>query len=185
MGKIILFNMVTLEGFFSGLNGEIDWHHTDDEFDHFAAEQLSSVDTLLFGRITYEGMASYWTTEAALINDPIVAEQMNSLSKIVVSRTLEKADWQNTTLLRDAEALRQLKEQSGKDLMIFGSARLSTSLTHLGLIDEYRIMVNPVILGEGIPLFSGVNEQLPLKLLITRAFRSGNVLLIYQPLEAK
>lgn len=182
MGKLIVFNMVTLDGFFEGPNGEIDWHHVDEEFNQFAAEQLNSVDMLLFGRVTYQLMAQYWPTPTAIKNDPIIAKKMNAKSKIVCSRTLKKTDWNNTRLIGEntAEELSKMKARPGKDLIIFGSANLAGSLTVLGLIDEYRLMVNPVVLGGGRPLFKPGGNRLDLKLLTARAFRSGNVLLCYQ-----
>ncbi|GCE14545.1 dihydrofolate reductase family protein [Tengunoibacter tsumagoiensis] len=183
MRKVIVFVMVTLDGFFSGPDGELDWHVVDEEFNNFANEQLASVDTLLFGRVTYQSMASYWPTSGVLEDDPIIAHKMNTFSKIVFSRTLEQAEWENTRLVKDhlAEEILQLKQQPGKDLIIFGSSTLSASLLNLGLIDELRIMVNPVVLGKGQPLFKGIEEKLPLTRFDTRTFQSGNVLLFYRP----
>jgi dihydrofolate reductase len=183
MRKVIVFMMVTLDGFFAGPNGEIDWHVVDEEFNEFAIEQLNSVDVLLFGRVTCELMASYWPTPAATTNDPIVADKMNHLPKIVFSRTLSSVEWQNTRLVKEniAEEIAKLKQQPGKDLIIFGSSDLAVTFIQDGLIDEYRIMVNPVVLGNGKPLFKGIKGQLKLKLLKTKTFRSGNVLLYYQP----
>ncbi len=185
MRKVIVFMMVTLDGFFEGPNGEIDWHVVDEEFNEFAINQLNSVDVLLFGRVTYELMASYWPTPAATANDPIVADKMNSLSKIVFSKTLEKVEWQNTRLVKEnvAEEIAKLKQQPGKDLIIFGSSDLAVTFIQDGLLDEFRIMVNPVVLGNGKPLFKGIKDKLDLKLLKTRPFSSGNVLLYYQPAE--
>jgi dihydrofolate reductase len=181
--------MVTIDGFFAGANGEIDWHSTDDEFNNFAIEQASSsvVDMILFGRVTYQMMASYWPTPTAINDDPIVAHMMNNTPKIVFSRTLEKAEWNNTRLIRDhvAEEIIQLKQQPGKDLILFGSANLMATLVQQDLIDEHRIMVNPVVLGSGTPLFQGVHSSLKLKLANTRVFRNGNVLLTYQPVRGE
>jgi len=185
MRKIILFNMVTLDGFFEGPNGEIDWHNVDAEFNEFAIDQLNSADGLLFGRVTYQLMANYWPTPSAIKDDPVVAGLMNRLPKMVFSRTLAKAEWNNTRLVkgaeRVAEEIARLKQQPGKDWLLFGSADLASTLTPLGLIDEYRIMVNPVVLGGGKPLFRGVKQKLNLKLVNAKTFRSGNVLLYYQP----
>jgi dihydrofolate reductase len=183
MRKIFLFMMVTLDNYFEGPNAEIDWHNVDAEFNEFAIAQLKSVDALLFGRLTYQMMASYWPTPAALEDDPIVAARMNHIQKIVFSKTLDSADWENTLLVKEnaIEALQQLKQQPGKDMAIFGSAELTASLSNHGLIDEYRIMVNPVVLGSGKPLFAGLNGRLNLKLLKAKTFKSGNVLLYYQP----
>lgn len=183
MRKVIMFNMMTLDGIFEGPNADISWHQVDDEFNEFAVEQLKTVDMILFGRVTYEGMASYWTTPNAIEDDPIVAGNMNSFPKIVFSRTLNKAEWNNTRLIKEniSGEVQKLKQQPGKDMIIFGSANLVASFAKLGLIDEYRIIVNPVILGEGMPLFKSADEQLKLHLLKSRAFANGNVLLYYQP----
>lgn len=182
MRKLIVFVMTTLDGFFEGPNQTIDWHNVDAEFNEFAINQLNSVDALLFGRVTYEGMASYWPTPMAIKDDPIVAEKMNSIAKFVFSRTLDKVTWQNTRLIKEnigAEVAR-LKGQPGKDLIIFGSSGFSVSLIQYSLIDEFRLMVNPVILGGGTTLFKGLARPLGLKLLDTKAFNSGNVLLTYK-----
>jgi dihydrofolate reductase len=183
MGKVIAFNMATLDGFFAGPDGEIDWHHVDEEFNEFAIAQLNSAGGLLFGRVTYQGMAGYWPTDVAIKNDPVVADKMNTLPKIVFSRTLEKVDWNNTRQVKGniPEEISKLKQQPGKDWLLFGSADLASTLMNYGLIDEYRVMVNPVVLGSGKPLFKGVKDRLELKLASAKTFRNGNVLLCYQP----
>jgi len=175
--------MITIGGFFEGPNQDIGWHTVDEEFNEFAIDQLDSVDILLFGRVTYELMASYWLTELDLKDDPIVAEKMNSKAKLVFSRTLGKADWNNTRLVKEniSDEILKVKSQPGKDLIIFGSSDLSASLAQAGLIDEYRLMVSPVILGSGKNILHGLPQPLELKLLKTRLFRNGNVLLYYQP----
>ena len=185
MRKVILFNMVTLDGFFEGPNGEIDWHNADEEFNEFAVHQVNTADGLIFGRVTYELMASYWPTPAAQADDPIVAEKMNTMPKIVFSRTLNTVGWNNTRLVKGdaAEEISKIKQQPGRDLLIFGSADLASNLTNLGLIDEYRIMVNPVVLGKGKPLFKDIKGKLNLRLLRTRNFSNGNVLLYYEPVK--
>jgi len=182
--KLYSFNMVTLDGFFEGTEPwSIDWHNADEEFNDFAIEQLNTLGTILFGRLTYQGMAGYWRSPAALESDPVVAGAMNSLNKIVFSKTLETADWNNTRLVKDniADEIARLKQQPGKDLALFGSANLMSTLMKLNVIDEHRLMVNPVVLGRGTPLFQGVDDRLALKLIGTRAFKNGNVLLTYQP----
>jgi dihydrofolate reductase len=183
MRKLILFNLISVDGFFAGPNGEIDWHNVDEAFSDFAIDQLNSTDGLLFGRVTYQMMASYWPSPDAVKDDPIVAGKMNALPKFVFSRTLDKAEWNNTRLVKEnaAEEISKLKNQPGKDLFLFGSADLASSLTPRGLIDEYRILVNPVVLGQGKPLFKNARERLHLKLASTRTFPSGNILLVYQP----
>ena len=183
MRKLIFFMLTTLDGYYAGPNGEIDWHNVDDEFNEFAIDQLNSVDTLLFGRVTYEGMASYWPTPDAIADDPVVAGKMNQLQKIVFSKTLDKVVWENTRLIKAnaPEEIAKLKEQPGKDLIIFGSSDLAVTLIPYGSIDEYRIMVNPIVLGNGKPVFKGIKDKLKLRLIKTKTFRSGNVLLFYQP----
>ena len=178
-----MFNFMTLDGFFEGLNKEIDWHNVDEEFNEFANEQLGSAHTLLFGRVTYELMSSYWQSQAAIKDDPVIAEKMNTIPKIVFSRTLKGAEWNNTRLIKEniAEEIKQLKQESGKDILILGSADLSITLRGLGVIDEYRIMINPVILGKGNSLFKSPNDKFNLDLIKTRVFDSGNVLLCYEP----
>jgi len=183
MRKLFSFNMVTLDGFFEGPNQDISWHNVDAEFNEFAIEQTSTGDTLVFGRVTYQLMASYWPTPDAIKDDPVVADYMNRVPKVVVSRTLKKAEWNNTRLIKDhvAEEITKLKQQPGKDIAVFGSANLLSTLMQLDLVDEHRIMVNPVILGNGNPLFKRTENKLGLKLVRTRTFGNGNVLLCYQP----
>ena len=183
MRKLFAFNMVTLDGFFEGPNRDISWHNVDDEFNKFAIEQTGAVGAILFGRVTYELMASYWPTPAAQSDDPIVANLMNTLPKMVFSRTLQKAEWNNTRLIKDnvAEEVLKMKQGPGHDLAVFGSADLLSSLLRLGLIDEHRVMINPVLIGSGTPLFRNIDQKVNLKLVKTRTFESGNVLLYYQP----
>jgi dihydrofolate reductase len=184
MRNVFLFMMLTLDGYFEGPDQDIGWHNVDEEFNEFAIHQLNDVETLLFGRVTYEGMASYWPTPFAKENDPIIAEKMNTVPKLVFSKTLDTAEWNNSRLVKEniAEEVSKLKQQPGKDLAIFGSSTLAVTLLQMGLIDELRIMVNPVVLGNGKPLFKGIHDKLNLKLLKTKTFRSGNVLLYYQPI---
>ncbi|MCL5612172.1 MAG: dihydrofolate reductase family protein [Chloroflexi bacterium] len=182
MRKLFSFNMMTLDGFLEGSKWDLSWHNVDAEFNEFAIAQLNEIDMLLFGRVTYEGMAGYWSTPDAAKNDPVVAGLMNQIPKIVFSKTLDKADWNNTRLVKDhiADEISKLKQQSGKNLAIFGSANLMSKLMQMNLVDEHRVMVNPVILGAGTPLFQTKNK-LNLKLLKTRTFKNGNVLLCYEP----
>lgn len=183
MRKLFLFMMTSLDGFFEGPDHDLGWHNTDEEFNDFAIAQLGEVDTLLFGRTTYEMMAAYWPTSSAIADDPVVAEKMNSISKVVASRTLGKSEWNNSRLVKDdiTGQVAELKRQPGKDLAIFGSSDLTVSLMQAGLVDELRIMVNPVVLTHGKRLFEGLDGQYKLKLLKTRTFDSGNVLLYYRP----
>jgi dihydrofolate reductase len=183
MRKIFSFLVTTLDGYYEGPNQEFDWPIVDEEFNTFALEQLDEVDTLMFGRATYEGMAAYWPTPAAQDDDPTVAAKMNGLSKIVVSRTLDTADWANTRVINAdvAGELIRLKQEPGKDIVILGSSDLTVNLLRLGLVDELRIMVNPIVLGDGKSLFWTADERINLTLLAARPFSSGNVLLYYRP----
>ena len=182
MRKTYLFMMISIDGFFEGPDHDLYWHNVDQEFVRFAVDQLSATDTILFGRKTYEMMASFWPTDEAKAADPLTAAAMNETPKVVFSRTLEKAEWQNTRLVRDGvkEAVEDLKRQPGKDIAVFGSSDLAVSLFQVGLLDELRIMVNPVVLGGGKRLFEGIDGRLNLTLIASRAFGNGNVLLAYQ-----
>jgi dihydrofolate reductase len=181
--KLVSFMVVTLDGYYEGPDGEFDWPNVDDEFYEFSISQLNDIDTLLFGRVTYEGMASFWPTPAALEADPAVAERMNAISKIVFSSTLDTADWQNTRLVDGnvADTVTELKQQPGMDLALFGSPSLTVRLLEQGLVDELRVMVHPILLGAGKSLFRGLNERVPVQLTRTTTFSSGNVLLRYRP----
>lgn len=186
MRKLFVFNLVTLDGYFEGPSREIDWHNVDAEFNKYAVDMLNSVDTLLFGRVTYELMASFWPTPDAIKNDPIVAEKMNSLPKIVFSRTLDKVAWHNTRLVKDniEEEIEKMKQLPGKDMALLGSGSIVTQFAQRGLMDEYRIMVNPIVLGDGKTLFRGIKDRLRLKLMKTRTFANGNVLHYYEPIRS-
>ena len=185
MRKLTAFNFVTLNGFFEGPNRDISWHKHGAEENEYAAEGLGSESTLLFGRVTYEMMASYWPTPIAMKNDPTVAEGMNNADKIVFARTLKKAEWSNTRLVKDniVDEIRKLKKLPGKDMTVLGSGSIVTQFAEQGLIDEYAVMVDPVVLGDGTSIFKGIRHKLDLKLTSTRAFKSGVVLLCYEPLE--
>lgn len=184
MGKVIFFNLMTLDGYFEGSNQDINWHNVDKEFDQFSIEQLEAAKGLIFGHTTYDLMASFWPSEGARRDDPVVAGWMNRLPKYVFSKNLKKADWQNTTLItRDASAeLKKLKQQTDGDLFIFGSADLAQTFFKDGLIDEIRALLNPLLLGNGTPLFKPSQERINLKLIQVRAFNNSNVLLYYQVL---
>lgn len=184
MRKVIMFNMMTLDGYFEGeKKWDIEWHRTDQEFNEFSIEQLKNTGGIIFGKTTYEGMASYWQSPSAFESDPVVAELMNALPKFVFSKTLEKAEWNNSFLLNGdaAKELIEIKRQPGGDLFIFGSAELSSTFIMNGLIDEFRLMVNPIVLGRGKPLFKEIGGNLELKLKDVRTFNNGNVLLSYIP----
>jgi dihydrofolate reductase len=183
MRRILAFLVVTVDGYYEGPDQEFDWPVVDEEFNEFGLQQLDEVDTLLFGRVTYEGMASYWPTPAAEQDDPRVAARMNGLPKLVVSRTLDRADWADTRIVKGdvAAELTRLKQRPGKDIAVFGSSDLVVSLLGMGLVDELRIMVHPVVLGAGKSLFRTAPERVRLRLVEARTFRSGSVLLTYRP----
>jgi dihydrofolate reductase len=179
MRRLIMWNMVTLDGFFEGGKPwEIDWHSWGDDLEQLSLQQLGSADLLVFGRRTYQGMADYWQTATGA-----VAELMNDIPKVVFSRTLDSADWRNTRLVKtDAETeMAGLKAGSGKDMFIFGSADLSATLMKASLIDEYRLGLNPIVLGGGNPLFKPLPFRMPMKLIEARPLESGCVILRYAP----
>lgn len=184
MRHLASFIMTSLDGFHEGPGHSLDWHHVDAEFNRFANDQLDRADTLIFGRRTYELMASYWSTPDALRDDPEVASRMNDMPKLVLSRNLPAADWAGTTILRGTDELAALRARDGRDMLVLGSARLTASLAGSGLLDELRIMINPVALGRGTSVLDGLDGSLELRLLTTRTFESGNVLLTYEPAPA-
>jgi dihydrofolate reductase len=175
-----MWNLMTLDGYFEGAKGwDLDWHGFvwGDELERLSLEQASASDTLLFGRATYEGMAAYWSTATGEI-----ADYMNKVRKIVFSRTLQSADWNNTSIEKapPEEAVPRLKRESGKDLLVFGSAQLCATLMRHGLIDEYRIGLAPLVLGAGKPLFKP-GPRVKMKLLDARPTTTGCVILRYAP----
>jgi dihydrofolate reductase len=185
MRKLLVFNQVTVDGYFSGLNGDISWAHAakrDPEFDAFVSGNAKTGGVLVFGRTTYELMMSYWPTPDALKKDPIVAERMNNLPKVVFSRTLSEASWSNTKLMKGdlVTTVRKMKLDPGADMVIMGSGSIVSQLAQQSLIDEYHIVVIPVVIGKGRTMFDGVTEKLALKPTKTRIFGNGNVLLCYE-----
>ena len=193
MRKVIVSIFLTLDGSFEGPNKELDWHVWDDEMEEYMSDLLNNVDTILLGRVAYQLLAEYWPTAIPKTTmprnpgeeHPFIFEKMNTLSKIILSKTLDKVEWKNSTLIKEnvkAEILR-LKHQPGKDLVLFGGANIASTLLRLGLIDEYRIILNPVILSSGNPFFKDIRDKLSLKLLGTKVFDCGNVLLYYQPVK--
>jgi dihydrofolate reductase len=188
MRKIITFTIVSVDGYFAGPNGEIDWFKTenDDEDSEFSLEASRSSGTLIFGRTTYEMMSGYWPTPDAVKNDPVMAGMMNNNPKIVISKTLKPVKdgpvWKNVRVFHDIdpEEIARLKEQGNGNIAILGSGTIVQQFANLGLIDEYQLMVIPVILGAGKYLFKDV-KKMNLKLLEERTFRSGKVFLKYKP----
>jgi dihydrofolate reductase len=183
MPRLVVFNQVSLDGYFTDRNGDMSWAHKNDpEWNAFAADNAKGGGPLVFGRITYELMASFWPTPAAKESFPTVAEGMNNLPKIVFSRTLDKASWKNTKLVKSdmAAEIRKMKAGTGEDMTILGSGSIVSQLTQEGLIDEYLVVVNPIVLGKGRTMFEGVNKNLNFRQTNTRTFSNGNVLLTYE-----
>ena len=190
MRKIILFMTLSLDGYFEGPNHDLSWHNVDDEFNKFAIEQLKETGLILFGRRTYQLMEAFWPKA---VNDPAmskdnleIADLINNANKIVFSRTLDKVqeteNWKNVRLIHEfePEEIKRLKKQPGKGIGVGGSD-LALSFIKAGLIDEFRFMVNPVVIGKGTPIFKGLRSKLNLDLMKTRTFDSGNVLSYYEP----
>lgn len=183
MRKLSVFNFITLNGFYKGINEDISWHNHGGEEAKFSEEGAQSESILLFGRKTYEMMYSFWPTPQAYESFPVVAEGMNKSQKIVVSKTLDKAEWNNTTVLKGnlAEEIKILKQQPGNNITILGSGSIVTQLAEAGLIDKYLFMIDPVAIGEGTSAFRGIDHNLKLKLADSRVFKSGVILLTYEP----
>ncbi|HEY1250469.1 MAG TPA: dihydrofolate reductase family protein [Thermoanaerobaculia bacterium] len=184
MRRLSVFESVTLDGYFTGRDGDLSWAHAgadDPEFGRFIAGNASGEGTLLFGRKTYEMMVAYWPTPAAAKNDPKVAEGMNHMTKHVFSRSLENASWSHTTVMKGdlGHEVVDLKEGAATDLVILGSGSLVAQLAGTGLIDEYQLVVCPVVLGGGRTLFEGLAKRLDLRLTESRAFANGKVFLRY------
>lgn len=176
-----MWNLQTLDGCFDGPEPwQLDWHMTawGDELEQFSLAQAEEVGTLLFGRVTYLGMAAHWTRATGA-----VADFMNSVPKVVFSRTLEAASWSHTRLVKGdaADEVASLKQGSGKDLFVFGSGGLCDGLMRRGLFDEYRLCLAPVVLGGGVPLFKPAPEPRRMSLLEARALQTGAILLRYAP----
>lgn len=183
MAKLSSFTFISLDGCYKGPDDDISWHRHGAEEGVFSAESLQAGNTLLFGRRTYEMMASFWPTPMAADQFPAVAEGMNRAEKIVFSRTLTDPGWSNTHVVADGmiEEVQRLKAQSPKDLTLLGSGNILTQLAGAGLVDEYAIMIDPVVLGRGTSLFEGLPHKLELELTGSRVFGSGVVLLNYRP----
>jgi dihydrofolate reductase len=185
MGRLVVFNQVSLDGFICDVNGDMSWAHRDDpEWNQFVAGNASTGGLLVLGRVTYELMASFWPTPAAIEQMPDVAGRMNAMPKIVFSRQLQEATWNNTRLVKSdvAGEMRKMKKRSEPDMAILGSSSIVSQLAQERLIDEFQIAVIPVVLGQGKTMFTGIKERLTLKLKLTRTFANGNVLLLYEPL---
>ncbi|HWA34087.1 MAG TPA: dihydrofolate reductase family protein [Cyclobacteriaceae bacterium] len=186
MGKLSVFNFMTLNGFYKGAREDISWHKNNagQEEGDYAAQGAQSKSMLLFGRTTYEMMAGFWPTPAAMEYMPKVAEGMNKSEKIVFSTTLKKAGWNNTRIVRKniGDEVVKLKKE-GKIMTILGSGTIVSQLADANLIDEYQFMIDPVALRKGTPIFKGASTDIELALIDSRVFKSGAVLLCYKPVR--
>jgi dihydrofolate reductase len=183
MRKVNVFNNVSLDGFFTDAKGDMSWaHKQDEEWNAFASANASGNGELLFGRVTYDMMAAFWPTPQAAKMLPKVAAGMNAMRKTVFSRTLDTVAWQNTVLMKGdlVTEVRRLKQQPGPDIVILGSGSIVSQLTQARLIDEYQLVLNPIVVGRGRSLFETVVNTLNLTLTKTQSFRNGNVVLWYE-----
>jgi len=191
MRKIIASTRVTLDGFIAGPHGEMDWmeEFLDEALANYESELQKTVDTTLFGRVTYEGFESFWPQVALDPASPKglveYANQLNAMRKIVFSKTLSRVEWNNSTLVKEIvpEEIIKMKQEPGRDMVIYGSASIVQTLTNLGLIDQYQLLVFPVVLGSGKPLFQDNLHQVKLSLVSTKTHPSGVVVLTYQPIK--
>lgn len=178
MRKVIMWDMVSVDGFFEAPGHDIEWFVFEDELAAYIGETQLEADTLLFGRVTYEMMAAYWPSA-----EGDIATFMNGAEKFVFSRSMKSADWHKTTLVTGdaAKEVERLKQRDGGTIFIFGSADFAAGLIDKGLVDEYRLGINPVLLGKGVPLFKPGLKRTKLKLTHARPLNSGVVILHYQP----
>ena len=189
MRKIIVSMRVTLDGFIAGLHGEMDWmeEFIDEALANYASELQKTVDTTLFGRETYQGFESYWPKVALDPASPKglaeYAQQLNAMRKIVFSKTLSHVEWNNSVLLHeiDPEEITKMKQEPGRDMVIYGSASIVQTLTNLGLVDRYRLLIFPIVLGSGKPLFHDISHKMKLSLISSTTHPSGVVVLVYEP----
>lgn len=185
MRKLTVFNHISLDGYFVSASGDMSWAHQgsdDAEYQAFVSNNASGDSEILFGRVTYEMMAGFWPTPTAHQQMPVVADKMNNGRKVVFSRTLNKADWNNTKLVKGdlADEVRKMKEADGPDMVILGSGSIVAQLAAVGLIDTYQVVINPVALGTGRTLFEGLPEIMRLKLANSRAFKNGKTFLTFE-----
>jgi len=191
MRKLILFLHASLDGFVEGPNGAMDigWIAYDADLASHAKEILSTADTVIWGRSTYQMMHNYWPS---MLSNPEAseherkhAEWIEKTKKIVFSTTLDTVEWNNSRLVKDhvEEEINKLKQKQGKDMVILGSPRFAHYLMQLDLIDEYKITISPVLIGSGLPLFQGIQEKTNLKLIENKTFTSGAIGLHYQKIS--
>ena len=188
MRNLIFFMHTSLDGFVAGPNGEMDWINLDEGMFDFVATMTAQADTALYGRVTYEMMQSYWPTAGEQPNaskhDKEHSTWYNHVSKVVLSKTMQETGLHNTIVIGDqlSDNINKLKQQPGKNILIFGSPRASQSLLNEGLIDEFWLFVNPIILGQGMPLFKDITGTTKLKLAESKTFACGVIALHYEKL---
>lgn len=182
MGRTAVFMMCSVDGYVARQDGAVDWHVTDEAFESFANRQLEAAEVLLLGRVTYELLAGYWPTATGR-----TADLINGMRKVVFSNSLRAVTWAGTTLVHGeaGDGLAALKAETAGELLLLGSSRLAAGLLRRGLVDEVRVMVNPVVLGGGQPLLVGMGGMMKLRLTGTEVFESGNVLQRYQPADGE
>ena len=184
MRKLTVFNFITLNGFYKGADNDTSWHRHGEEESQYSVDAMKSESILLFGRVTYEMMASWWPTPMAAEAYPEVAKGMNAAEKIVFSNIIEDPKWNNTRVMNGdiVEKIRLMKQQPGKNLTILGSGTIVSQFAEAGLADEFQIMIDPVVIASGTTLFSGIQHDMRLRLIDTKVFRSGTIVLTYRPL---
>ena len=185
MRKLTAYNFITMNGFFKGPNEDISWHQHREEQAKYSEESLAADNILLFGRKTYEMMASFWPTPLAAEMFPKVAEGMNRAEKIVFSNSLSNASWAGARIVGGdiVRYVRTLRASPGKDMTILGSGSIISLFTEQGLVDGYQFMIDPVALPEGVPVFHGIKRKITLQLTNSKVFSNGIVLLEYQPVK--
>ena len=184
MRNVVLSMVVPLDGYIEGENGDISWHVWDSDMQDYMADFLDTADTLFYGRRAYELMLKYWPGAEHDITmsetDRAFARKMNELNKIVFSRTLTEVEWKAQLVKENAvQKVNELKKLAGKDMILFGGAEIAATFMTHNLLDEYRLIINPVVLGKGKSLFNGTDQHF--KLTKMETFRCGNVLLVYKP----
>jgi dihydrofolate reductase len=183
MAILTSFTFISLNGCYKGENEDISWHQHGGEEAAYSAESLKANDILLFGRVTFDMMKSFWPTQMAYDTFPEVAEGMNASEKLVVSNSLKTTDWNNTTIIKGdlVATIRDLKQSSKKNITLLGSGNILKQLANANLIDEYRIMMDPIFIKNGEPILDGIHKNMHLELTKSKVFASGTLLLYYRP----
>ncbi|MDP2541301.1 dihydrofolate reductase [Tenacibaculum discolor] len=183
MAKLTSFTFISLNGFYKGMNEDISWHQHGGEEAEYSAENLKSSNILLFGRVTYEMMKSFWPTQMAYDSFPEVARGMNNSEKFVVSKSLKTADWKNTKIIKEnlIEKITELKKSNNKNITLLGSGNVLKQLAKVNLIDEYQIMIDPIFIKNGESILDNLNENITLELTKSKVFKNGTILLYYKP----